>query len=372
MRAFISGIFIAFCLSGQMALGQTGLECNVLTGPTVTGGPPGVFSPVTSTAPANPATDLAGGFQITGGGCLSEPSANGAILEQSKPSAAGYSCTFIPNGTRQTKVTAFAVACRSAPRAAIRDAAFTNNGLGGSIVAIARNSDDNGSTKIPYSFRVCNKNGNEIIGVYYGQDKINDYIVVPFGSCVELDSPTRILFHTPSTVSVDVSGTYELLKQGTYTGIKAVSPANDKKPAIGQFVTLSKPRVETAACFARTDVNLPPFPIPGGTLDASYWGYCKAPSLIGGKSYRVCFDSGYSNQPAGSDEYPGGLLPMVLDGKDLQAPIDANPFGFKYIAIAQGGCLDLFNVSYVFFVPTQGWIGQNVTKITYRVMEILP
>lgn len=61
-------------------------------------------------------------------------------------------------------------------------------------------------------------------------------------------------------------------------------------------------------------------PAPGEPFEGrSYWGYCQLSELKGNKNYRVCFENGFSGQGQ-KLEYPGGLLPMVLDKSLMSKP----------------------------------------------------
>jgi hypothetical protein len=390
MRTVLSCILLAYCFSGEIAFGQSGvagLECKLLVGPTAVSGSAPNPEAATSVAPIDPIKELAGGFRITGGGCQQAKDGPYGALAISVPSNQNYTCRVVRNDTAQVSVTAYAVACRSpGGTAASRPTYFTSNGLGGSIVTLMRTSNDassNYTVKIPHSVRLCNFEGGTTIGVYsgvYDSTSGTDYTIVPFGQCMEVDQPKELMFHTTESVTINVSGTFQLFEPGTFPSVPRLTshPAGANPMTEAKYSYLS---TDTGSCQAFPPApysNLPPG-VPLGPYRTDFWGFCEAPKLIGepgepstGKNYRVCFDAtGYSNQPSGTIDYTGGLLPMILDPTLMTK---ADLFGeFTLNLIAPGGCRDLFNITHAYFLvaPSGGnWINKTMTKLTYRYTEI--
>lgn len=233
-------------------------------------------------------------------------------------------------------------------------AAFSNEGLGGGTVAIARTTRD----PVPYSIRVCNHRGGADIDVDYGNPRP---IRVKMHACLEIDRPERIFFRTPETVSVDEFGAYTLFAPGTFgkrprTG-KTTQNVRDKRITVSEFTPAS------ATCAE---------PGPGEPFDrTSYWGWCKLADLKEGKNYRVCVDAGYSNQDD-KLEYPGSLLRIILDPKLAQKKLGDNPDSYQYMSVAPKTCRDLFGVSFaaVLVFGHNDWNDQSVAKFKYRYAEI--
>lgn len=95
--------------------------------------------------------------------------------------------------------------------------------------------------------------------------------------------------------------------------------------------------------------------------------------MAGNKNYRLCFDSGYSNQGMAL-EYPGGLLPIILDkGLMAQPPVNGQLDTYNYLYIEPDGCRDLFGVSEArILVVNNTWNNQSVSNLIYRYVEIPP
>lgn len=93
--------------------------------------------------------------------------------------------------------------------------------------------------------------------------------------------------------------------------------------------------------------------------------------LKANKNYRVCFDDGFSGQGQ-KNEYPGTLLPIILDkalmAKSNPGQLDPN----FYMNIAPGGCRDLFGVktASILMINDASYIGLNPSAVTYRYAEI--
>jgi hypothetical protein len=358
--AFIAVIAVIAC--ARSASAQT-LDCKIVPGDenSNTGG-------VDATATISPA-DYQAGYRATGGGCLQHPSATGehyTFTSKLIPAANAFTCGVIGSSAEGYRITPYVVACRVSPRKADAANQFSSEGLGGGIVTIARLTGDwpNYTNQIPYSYRICNTKGGQTIGVYVGvQDSqaSGNYHEIPFGACLEIDQPKQISFHTPYTVSVDVAGVYQIFKPGTFKTTQVVA-LNLTKTTPDQQITLAPGNTETASCTRTTTPNAP------------NWGSCKMTSLTGGKNFRVCFDGGYSNQPAGADEYPGSLIPMVLDESLIGQSPGATPNEFIYNSIAPSGCRDVFNVTQAYIVITgqNNWNNQSVSQVTYRYREISP
>jgi hypothetical protein len=324
--------------------------------------------------------DYKSGYRVTGGGCVQMPSGGEHYVRiaTSLPTPHDFTCKFMGDDPEGMRGKAYAIACRvgpSGPRPLGQVARYSSAGLGGGIVTIARIGGDapTYTAVIPFSLRICNLEGATSIGIYYGagSDNVTNYKIVPFGKCLEVDKPRELMFHTPDTVSIDVAGKYQLFKAGTFSGATVVVKPTDVRE--DKAAKLGPPSVETVQCYQGGDPKAPPFPIPGGKLNSSYWGWCKPPSLTGGKNFRICFDNGYTNQPVGASDYPGAFVPMVLDAKLMTVPEGATPDEFIYNSGAPDGCRDLFKVDQAYFIVTNNtWNSQSVANITYRFQEILP
>ena len=243
-------------------------------------------------------------------------------------------------------------------------APFTNLGLGGGIVTVMREAADapNYTTPIPVSVRLCNVQGG--VPMAFITSPSSAWINVNMGECLILDQPHGVFFHTPTTVTVDVYGTYEII------------PSNHRIPAGQAFPRSADTDLSAGRRTIGKVVTDPCYPTNGAPsghpiVNAGYWGYCAASALTGGKNYRVCFDTGYSNQPAGRPEYTGSLLPLVLDRMEMASAPQSNPDELLYNSITAGGCRDLYGVKEAYVLITNGtWINETMTQITYRVVEI--
>lgn len=94
-------------------------------------------------------------YKITGGGCDFSGGSGFGFLVKSTPIEGGFYCKAFPvNDNSFVIPTAYATACRI-KHSESPNPAFSNDGLGGDSVAIARTSSSN----VPYSIRVCNLSG---------------------------------------------------------------------------------------------------------------------------------------------------------------------------------------------------------------------
>lgn len=233
-------------------------------------------------------------------------------------------------------------------------AAFSNEGLGGGTVAIARTTRG----PVPYSIRVCNHRGGADIDVDVGNPKP---VRVKLQKCMEIDRPQHIFFRTPNTVSVDEFGAYTLFAPGTFDKRWHVGETTqnikDKRIAVGEF------KAGSAACVQ---------PGQGDPFDkTSYWGWCKLSELKEGKNYRVCLDAGYSDQ-GDKLEYPGSLLRIIVDPKLAQKKAGDNPDSYQYMSVAPKTCRDLFGVNFaaVLVFGHNDWNDQSVANFRFRYAEI--
>ena len=370
-----AGLAAGLILWAQAAVGQ-GLDCKQIEGNLVSG--LGNQTPPSVAALSDHDYEI--GYRVTGGGCAQTPSGGEQYVRiaTSMPTLRDFTCRFIADDRVGMRGRAYANACRigpAGPRPLGPVARFSSAGLGGGIVTVARIGGDapDYTAVIPFSLRLCNLEGATPIGVYYGagSDNVGAYKIVPFGECLEVDKPRELMFHTTETVSIDVAGKYQLFKPGTFSGATVVKKPTDLRE--DRAAKLTPPRVETVQCYQAGDSNGPPFPVAGGKLDPSYWGWCKPPSLAGSRNFRVCLDNGYTNQPAGASDYPGAFVPMVLDARLMTTPEGGTPNEFIYNSGAPDGCRDLFKVDQAYFIVTNNsWNNQSVKNITYRFQEILP
>lgn len=337
-------------------LAAQGLECKTISA-TMNVGMGAIADPVARIG----AADLAAGYKVTGGGCdFGGPSAdNFGMVIWSKPVDDGYACKArASSGNTALTATAFATLCRVKrwqPDDVLRRAPFSNVGLGGGTVAIAR--ADRGT--IPFSIRACNLSG----GVPIEFDLSATLRVrVELGQCVEVDKPQRTFFRTPTSVDIDVQGNYELFERGTFPTKPRVGP---RKPVdSGKRVVIEGP-LQSAVANCRK-------PAQGEPFDAkSYWGYCPLSELKANKNYRVCFDNGFTGQGQ-KLEYPGALLPIVHDKALMARPNPGQLDSYHYTSIAPTGCRDIFGVNeaWILIVGDNTWNGQVVSAVTYRYAEI--
>jgi hypothetical protein len=297
-------------------------------------------------------------FKITGGGCNFEPTdgaADGRAPVIFMPEDGGYTCKMQSTSTVFAKVTAYAIACGIAEPNKGARVPFSNVGLGGNTVAVARS----GAGPIPYSIRICNVSGGQPIAVVLSDSDTRNVAV---NNCLSVDTPQRAFFRTPNTVDVDEFGYYSLFQVGTFSKTPQVgtpAPVDQKKRIdVGSF------RSAAANCQAAS---------PGEAFDAKdYWGYCTLSELKNNKNYRLCFDDGYSNQ-GDALEYPGSLLPVILD-KALMArpPANGQLDYYAYMYIEPNGCRDLFGVTdaRVLVTGKNDWNNQSIKSILYRIAEI--
>lgn len=307
--------------------------------------------------------DTAAGYRVTGGGCSYATGKDSHALPiWAMPVEGGFSCRArAAGGNDVLQIAAVATLCRtglSDTSSPLGRAPFNNVGLGGGTIGIARA----GKGPIPYGVRICNLFGAIPIEVDLTATQRNR---LDYGQCIEIDRPQRVFFRTPLTTEIVARGRYELVQPGTF-------PA---KPRIGRSTRIDAARhvkivgdfkVATAQCRK---------PAPGEPFDsASYQAYCPLSDLGSNRNYRVCFDAGFSNQ-GNKLEYPGPLLPIVLD-KALMAkpkPPDGQWDSYDYLGISAEGCRDLFGVGFAaILILNPPWNDQSVAAVTYRYAEIPP
>ncbi|HEX4409957.1 MAG TPA: hypothetical protein VH206_14390 [Xanthobacteraceae bacterium] len=279
-----------------------------------------------------------------------------SVLFWQKSIANGYSCKA---GARTANAfvltTAKIVGCHIVPdlTPAGPSAPFSNLGLGGSTVAVARTTKG----PVPYGIRACNLLGGADIAFDIG---LSQDVVVKMGSCLEVDQPARVFFRTPDTVTVDEFGSYALFAPGILSQTpRSGLPTNgveDKRIKVGDFHSA------VSSCAP---------PAPGVPFDtADYWGYCPMSALQAGKNYRVCVDAGYSAQGA-KLEYPGSLLPIIVDPARMSQP-PGGPDEYQYMLITANTCRDLFGITTVslLILGKNNWNDQSVRQFLYRYAEI--
>lgn len=304
--------------------------------------------------------DMDRGYVVTGGGCdFNGPTPdNHGLIIWSKPVANGYSCKArAPGDNTALTATVFATLCRVMPRQGRdvrRRAPFSNIGLGGGTVAVVRS--ERGA--VPFSVRACNRSG----GVPMEFDlTATQRVRVPLGDCLEVDKPQRLFFRTPTSVEIDEHGVYELFKSGTFAA----------KPKVGRPTPVGEAKRVAITQAMKEAVSSCRKPAPGEPFDTkSYWGYCRLDALKAGTSYRVCFDDGFTNQGK-KLEYPGSLLPVVLDKALMARPNPGQLDSYLYMGIEPGGCRDLNALTDAHVLITDNsWNGQSVESLNYRYIEI--
>lgn len=251
-----------------------------------------------------------------------------------------------------------------APGNTTKRAPFSNEGLGGNTVVLAINGSDP-KKALPVDYRLCNTAGGADIAVVdAGAAKP---LIVPMGTCVETMMPAGVAFRTPYTVVVTESGFYRAFAGRTFRGARKVRLHMTADEKLDQNlrgrVAIAAATPTTAAC------AFPPWQ-GGPKIDSSWAGYCQLADLKAGKNYRICFDKGFSAQGDGKLEYPGSLLPLVLDAARMLNKQPDNYVGFDYQAITYG-CRDVFELKDAFIlIANNTWNGQKVEKIRYSYSEI--
>lgn len=320
-------IIMTFFVSISHARSQP-LDCKIIASGQGTPGASGQHGNSASLS----AQDITEGYRLIGGGCKqAQPPGGGfGYPELAAPNGNSYECLVRTPDNKGTFVTAFAVACRLPV-----GAKFTNFGLGGGIVTIARISTDASSSflsPIPFSFRICNTStlidaSTDLPQVMTIWSNVDNPVTLPFGTCFEVDQPTRLAFQTPMNVAATVYGTYWVFQKGTFSGRAISSLTFGTNGKIG----LGNPMKAEFKC-QQFDLS--------GPHRTDYWGYCQAASSWPeGKNYRVCFDDGVT--------YPSGLH-MVLD-KGLLAQDDGKG-DLTQNSVADGGCRDLYQLNNVYFL----------------------
>jgi hypothetical protein len=218
---------------------------------------------------------------------------------------------------------------------------------------------------LPVDYRLCNTVGGADIAVIDAGDA--KPLFVPMGTCVETKKPAGMAFRTPDTVVVNESGFYRAFPADTFPRTRKVRlhMAADEKldQTLRGRVTIADPQPATADC------ALPPWQ-GGPKVDPSWSGYCQLTKLTAGKNYRICFDKGFSMQGEGRLEYPGSLLPLVLNAARLADKQSDNYVAFDYQAITYG-CRDVFDLKDAYIlIANNTWNGQKVEKISYSYSEI--
>lgn len=251
-----------------------------------------------------------------------------------------------------------------APGNTTRRAPFSNEGLGGNTVVLAINGSDP-KKALPVDYRLCNTAGGADIAVV--DNGAAKPLIVPMGTCVETMKPAGVAFRTPYTVVVNETGFYRAFAGRTFRGARKVrlrmAPDEKLDQTLRGRVIVADATLATAAC------AFPPWQ-GGPRVDPSWAGYCQLAELKAGKHYRLCFETGFSMQGEGRLEYPGGLLPLVLDAARMADKQSDNYIGFGYQAITYG-CRDVFDLKDAFvLIANNNWNSQKVQKIRYSFSEI--
>ena len=251
-----------------------------------------------------------------------------------------------------------------APGNTTKRAPFSNEGLGGNTVILAVNGHDP-KKPLPVDYRLCNTAGGADIAVVdNGGAKPR---IVPMGTCLETAKPAAVAFRTPYTVVVNETGFYRAFVGRTFRGVRKVrlymTPDEKLDQTLRGRVDVADATMATAAC------AFPPWQ-GGPQVHPSWAGYCQLAELKTGKNYRICFEKGFSMQGEKRLEYPGGLLPLVLDAARMADQQPDNYLGFGYQAITYG-CRDVFDVKDAFIlIANNTWNNQKVQSIRYSFSEI--
>jgi hypothetical protein len=379
MNARFAGLVVALCFSGH-AIAAEGFSCKLMQSQRQSGSQGTAFDLVVSPNEAEQDRKVPPGWFLTSGRCTfekhdgSDPDNDRREGLTDSAAGPGYHCYVHPWSTVYYIITLQAVICSGdghghEPRP---NAPFSNVGLGGDTVAIARTMTfhqvpgqrEKVQDPVPYSIRVCNLKGGADISVDLGTgndtrlswQRNNKFA----NQCLEVDQPRHVYFRTPDTVSVDEYGAYTLFAPGTFAkaarmGAPLAVP-QDKHVKIGSF------NPGSATCAK---------PAAGEPYDPAYV-WCKLTDLAGGKNYRVCTDDGYSMQPAGYLEYPGSLMRIVLSPELMKKPdVGSNPNSYQLMPIAPKTCRDYFGVTTAaIIVLDNSWNEQSVSGFKYRWAEI--
>ena len=366
----------AVALVGLIALlstnaGAQSLDCVAVDGQNSTGLNFEVAAPPPGTAPPS-------GYIVVGGSCDVRPPGreSRALLRFAGVEGDRYVCRVEAIDREQSPTTVFAkasaIACRVTAHAVTptpiphqpRRALVSNWGLGGNTVVAAINGREV-TAALPVDYRICNTAGGAPLGVDVAPDRS---LPLRFGACLDLPAPRGLAFRTSDTVVVDEAGYYRPFAKGTFKNTarrRHFKPSDEDKLDQSQTtrVFIGKAAFFAADCFAKAQPGAP-------LLDQSWKGYCALDAIKPDKNYRLCFEKGYTGQGDGRLEYPGSLLPLVLDRTLMNKPQSDNYVGLNYQALTYG-CRDIFDAQEAYIlIAFANWNDQKVERIAYSLAEI--
>jgi hypothetical protein len=227
---------------------------------------------------------------------------------------------------------------------------FTNYGLGGGWVAVARNGTGF-QTAFRRSVHVCNAKSDAPIEI--ASEPVTNTSApppwsqtIPAGTCGCVPHPASVFAHSQGAAQIDFLGTYE------WMSAKACDAA-PKTP----------------------DPAYPPFAIgtrgeapckPLKTTDGYYSASCQADLPKGARHARLCFDKGWVNVAPGFpfQEYASGFVNLIVDPNLLTVPAVQYDIRWSYVT---RGCIDIAGAKTVWFVVhgDSNYDSKYVKKIVY-------
>jgi hypothetical protein len=225
---------------------------------------------------------------------------------------------------------------------------FTNYGLGGGWVAVARNGM---GFQSPFrrSVHVCNSKSDAPIEI--ASDPVANTsapppwsVTIAPGACSCIARPASLFAHSLGPVAF--LGTYE------WMSAKACEAA-PKTP---------DPTYPPLALGTRTEATCKPLK----TADGFYSASCQADLPKGARHARLCFDKAWVDVAPGFpyQEYAGAFVTLIVDPKLLTANAVQYDIRWSYIT---RGCIDIADVKTVWFVVhgDANYDSKYVRKIIY-------
>lgn len=225
------------------------------------------------------------------------------------------------------------VSVSSAGDAPPRLSPFSNYGLGGGWVAVARNGTGF-QTPLRRSVHVCNTKSDKPMEI--ASEPVSTTSAPPpwsqtiaAGACGCVAHPASLFAHSQGAAQIEFLGTYE------WMSAKACDAA-PKTP---------DPIYPPFALGTKTEAPCKPLKTPDGYYSKS----CQADLPKGARQARLCFDKGWVNVTPGFpyQEYPGQFVNLIVDPTLLTAKAVQYDIRWSYLT---RGCINISKVKTVWFV----------------------
>lgn len=326
------------------------------------------------------------GTALVTGACRTAATDNqGLALEGFGPQGNGWSCDYVAVRHDIDRMKGASPRNRVRAEAHCRDlsqfpSARWVTPAEGALMVLARSGADIGE-KMRFSIRVCNTEGPGTVTVHLltrdpekpGIPERPAGTPVPLGSCLMVDAPVAVFVQNGATQESGLAGTYQLYREGTFKPAPVVVPLDklvantrDERAFDRRIVQASAPEAVKAKCEKLANG-------PKGV-----WGRCAVDAIKETGNYRVCFGSRYAAPVNEEPNFPGDLLPAILNPKLADEPVPAEYFTDRpggrdtLNPVYANACRDYLNIRDLNFLilKRDGVPADDVTEVWFTLQKL--